>query len=127
MAKFSTTLRIDGYRGMARPPYRDHGGYKALAMALLDHAAREMRDESEQVSPHYGRGKVLLRIDATVWLASCQATHFFDGCGLDQGYALERMGWASHARDVLGKGGVGLSPERARVLETGLDVVDPTG
>lgn len=95
-------------------------------MALIDHAAREMRDTRPSSTQKLSRDKLKLRVEATVWLASTQAIKWFDGCDLDQAYALGRMKWAGHARELLDDESVFLGRERARVLELGLDSVGPT-
>ena len=68
--------------------------------------------------------KARLRIEATVWLASKAATTWFDACGVDQSYALSRMKWHTHARELLNDAELG--EDQTKVLELGLDAVCPT-
>ena len=110
----------------SRTPYKGLTGHKALALAVIHQATKEMGDTRPSSTQQLGRDKLKLRIEATVWLASTQATGWFEGCGLDQGYALGRMRWASHARELLDDESVFLGHERARVLELGLASAGPT-
>lgn len=110
----------------SRTPYKGLSGDKALALAVIHQAAKEMRDTGHHPEDvmHYGdRDRPGLRIKATVWLASTQATTWFEGCDLDQGYALGRMGWKAHARELLGDESISLGRRERRVLELGLDAV----
>ena len=109
-----------------RPNHRNTGGPKVLALSILEHAAREMRDTERYTAStrYYSRDKGRLRADAIVWLASTRATRWFDACGLDQRYTLARMGWPQHAKELLGRG-TSLDRAKVRVLELGLDAISP--
>jgi len=91
-------------------------------------ATKEMRGETGRASKegHLRHDKAWLRIEATVWLASKGATRWFDGCGLEQKYALGKMRWSSHAQELLEEGSAHLSTAKIQVLERGLDAVGPT-
>ena len=110
----------------SRTPYKGLAGDKALALAVIHQAVKEMKDRgrhSEDVQ-HWGdRDRPGLRIRATVWLASTQAATWFEGCDLDQNYALGRMGWARHARELLDDESIFLDHKGARVLDLGLDAI----
>ena len=110
---------------MSRIPYED--GYRALAAAMVLHAVKDMRDTGVESATQlrYGRGKIELRLDATVWLASKSAIWWFDHIGIEQLYGLWRMGWEAHAKEVLAYEDINLSPEEHSVLELGLDALQP--
>ena len=101
-------------------------GDRALGLAVINQATKEMRDTRPSLSRQSNKDKKRLRIEATVWLASAQATTWFEGCDLDQGYALGKMDWATHARELLDDEGTALCRQRALVLELGLDAAGPT-
>lgn len=106
-----------------------HGsGVQALAASVVAHAVKEMRDKAKQPAgtSHLSRDKARLRVEATAWLASSQATRWFDACGLEQEHALWKIGWAAHAKELISDETIDLTPARARVLELGLDALDPT-
>ena len=111
---------------MARIAYED--GYRALAVAMVSGAVRDMRDTGVESATQlrYGRGKVELRLDATIWLASKSAIWWFDHIGVEQLYGLWRMGWEDHAKEFLANEDINLSPEEHSVLELGLDALQPT-
>jgi len=102
-------------------------GERALGLAVINQATKEMRDISPSFTQQLSRAKLKLRIEATAWLSSTQATIWFEGCDLDQGYALGRMDWATHARELLEDESISLDPQTTRVLELGLDAAEPTG
>ena len=110
---------------MARIAYED--GYRALAVAMVSGAVRDMRDTGVESATQlrYGRGKVELRLDATIWLASKSAIWWFDHIGVEQLYGLWRMGWEDHAKEFLANEDINLSPEEHSVLELGLDALQP--
>ena len=110
----------------SRTPYKGLAGHKALVLAVIHQATKEMRDTRPTATQQLGRDKLKLRIEATVWLASTQATRWFEGCDLDQGYALGRMRWARHARELLEDESIFLGRDKTRVLELGLDAVGST-
>ena len=105
-------------------------GYHALALAIVYHAVREMRDtgvqSEEQLRPLQGFGKERLRLDATVWLASKAAVEWFDHIGVEQLYGLWKMGWQAHAEELLADEFVQISSREHLVLELGLDAMSPT-
>ena len=104
-----------------------HGsrGLSAGAVSVVSHAVKEMRKKGEATKTgHLMYDKVRLRVEATVWLASSRAIRWFDACGLDQAYTLFKVGWPTHARELLDD--VDLDPEQTQVLELGLDAVGST-
>ena len=101
-------------------------GERALGLAVINQATKEMRDTRPSLSRQSNKDKKRLRIEATVWLASAQATTWFEGCDLDQAYALGRIRWARHARELLEDESISLDPQTTRVLELGLDAAEPT-
>lgn len=111
---------------MARIAYGD--GHRALAVAMVYHAVKDMRDTGVQSKTQlrYGSSKTELRIGATVWLASKAARWWFDNIGVEQRYGLWKMGWQSHAKQLLADDGIELSPEEHLVLEFGLSAISPT-
>ncbi len=102
-------------------------GHRALAVAMVCHAVKDMRDTGVESATQlrYGRGKIELRLDATVWLASKSAIRWFDHIGIEQLYGLWRMGWEDHAKEFLANEDINLSPEEHLVLELGLDALQP--
>jgi|TARA_R110000824_G_scaffold368330_1_gene557628 hypothetical protein len=108
-------------------------GDRALALAVIYQAVQEMRDIESQSKTQIRQqrkigsgGKGHFRVNATVWLASAQAAVWFERCDLDQAYALGKMDWAEHARELLDDEGVLLDRNKTRVLKIGLDVVEFT-
>ena len=69
---------------MTRISFKD--GHRALAVAMVCHAVKDMRDTGVQSTTQlrYGRSKTELRIGATVWLASKAAMWWFDNIGVEQ-------------------------------------------
>tara|TARA_R110000824_G_scaffold282322_1_gene470606 strand:+ start:3926 stop:4345 length:420 start_codon:yes stop_codon:yes gene_type:complete len=125
------TCRFDSCREHmgSRTPYKGLAGERALALAVIHQAVKEMRDTGHHPEDvmHYGdRDRPGLRVRATVWLASTQAATWFEGCGLDHNYALSKIGWAKHARELMEDESIFLDHERARVLELGLDALGST-
>jgi hypothetical protein len=107
----------------------EQDGCRELASAMVLRATKEMRERGGGPvgeERHLRYNKVRLRIEATVWLASKGATRWFDCCGLDQRYALGRMGWCSHAQGLLEDESVYLGAEKTQVLELGLDALRPS-
>ncbi len=107
-------------------------GDKALALAMIHQAVKEMRHWKPQSKKQIRQKEKLgcrdnerLRVDAIVWLASARAAIWFERCGLDQSHALGKMEWAGHAQELLNTGSVLLDCKRTRVLELGLDAVWP--
>ena len=111
---------------MTRISFKD--GHRALAVAMVCQAVKDMRDTGieSSIQLHYGRSKTELRLDATVWLASKSAIWWFDHIGIEQPYGLWRMGWGAHAKEFLANDDINLSPEEYSVLELGLDALHPT-
>ena len=110
-----------------RVSYQALSGHKALALAVIHQATKEMRDiKPLPAKPCIRRERSRLRIDAVAWLASSDATRWFDGCDLDQRYALGRMKWAEHAQRLLDDDSAFLGRGKALVLEIGLDGLRPT-
>lgn len=97
------------------------GGHRALALSVIEHAAREMRGAGKRsaTQPHHS---VRLRTKAILFLGSKQAGVWFDACGLDQGCTLAKMGWPHHARDLLDQSTPPGEVE-AGVLKLGLDAM----
>lgn len=62
------------------------------------------------------------RVSGTCWLASVDATPWFDLVGVDQRYCLNRIGWTDHAERLLRDSRRGwckrLSTEERRFLRT---------
>ena len=110
---------------MTRISFED--GHRALAVAMVYHAVKDMRDTGVQSTAQlrHGRGKTELRLNAIVWLASKSATWWFDHIGTEQIYGLWRMGWEAHAKEFLANEDINLSPEEHSVLELGLDALQP--
>ena len=105
---------------------RGGGGYKALAAGVITSAVNDMRDIREGRSAGCygeGEGRPKMRINATTWLASTSATRWFEDCDFDQGYALSKRGWATHAYELLTREDVMLSPKETKVLSDGLDAL----
>jgi len=111
---------------MTRISFED--GHRALAVAMVCHAVRDMRDAGVQPTTQlrYGRDKTELRLGATIWLASKSAMWWFDHIGVEQLYGLWKMGWEAHAKEFLANEDIDLSPEEHSVLELGLDALKPT-
>ena len=106
---------------------RGGGGYKALAAGVITSAVNDMRDIREGRSAGCygeGEGRPKMRINATTWLASTRATRWFEDCGLDQAYALGKMGWADHAFELLTREDVVLNAKQTGVLSDGLDALN---
>ena len=110
---------------MTRISFED--GHRALAVAMVCHAVKDMRDTGVQsrTQLRYGRDKTELRLEATVWLASKSATWWFEHIGVEQHYGLSRMGWPTHAEEVLAAGGRALSAADRQLLQAGLDALRP--
>ena len=110
---------------MTRIAYQD--GHRALAVAMVCHAVKDMRDAGVQPTTQlrYGRDKTELRLGATIWLASKSALWWFDHIGIEQRYGLWKMGWEAHAEELLAAGGIKVSAADRRVLELGLDELRP--
>lgn len=85
-------------------------GYLGLSVSVLGMAKRDM----ERIrNSRYRKA----RRDAVVWLASPEASLWFEATGIDQRWGLKRMGWPTHARSVLE--GKGLDPgERELIRHT---------
>jgi len=111
---------------MTRISYKD--GYRALAVAMVCHAVKDMRDMGVQSTTQlrYGPTKTELRLGATIWLASKSATLWFDHIGVEQLYGLWKIGWEAHAEEFLANEYINLSPEQHSVLELGLDALQHT-
>jgi len=111
---------------MTRISFKD--GHRALAVAMVCHAVKDMRDTGVQSTTQlrYGRDKTELRLDAIVWLASKSAMWWFDHIGVEQLYGLWKMGWEAHAKEFLANEDIHLSPEEHSVLELGLNALEPT-
>lgn len=84
-------------------------GYLGLTVSVLGQARRDM----ERGSRRYRRA----RRDAVVWLATSEASLWFEASGIDQTWGLERMGWARHARALLESNGLD-PPEQDLVRRT---------
>jgi hypothetical protein len=94
---------------------------------VIYQAAKEMRDtKATPAKPTLGQEKIRLRVEAISFLASTDATMWFDHCDLDQRYALGRMGWATHAKKLLADKSIFLSRPRVQMLERGLDELGAT-
>ena len=131
MRAVTGTCRFDSCREHmgSRTPYKGLAGEKALALKVIHQAVKEMRDTGhspEEVQYWGDRDRPGLRVKATVWLASTQAAAWFEGCGLDQSYALAKIGWTKHARELLEDESISLGHESTRVLELGLDALEST-
>ena len=110
---------------MTRIAYED--GHRALAVAMVCHAVKDMRDTGVQSTAQlrHDRNKTELRLGAAVWLASKSAIWWFDHIGIEQLYGLWKMGWEAHAKEFLANEYINLSPEEHSVLELGLDALQP--
>jgi hypothetical protein len=120
-----------GYPGVtsSRQSYSRGGdGWRTLAAVVVAQAAKDMRRQKGRgsVVRHLRYDKERLRIEATVWLASKGATRWFDCCGLEQKYALDKMRWSSHAQGLLEDKSICLGAESTKVLELGLDALGPS-
>jgi hypothetical protein len=62
-------------------------------------------------------------ISATLWLASVEATVWFDAVGIDQAAALERLDWAGRAQKLLDDPPLSLKPDEHRFLLDGIGVL----
>ena len=104
-------------------------GRRALAVAMVRQAVKDMRDTDVQstMQLRYGPNKTKLRLNAIVWLASKSAIWWFDHVGVEQLYGLWKMGWEAHAKEFLANEDIDLSPEEYSVLELGLDALQPEG
>ena len=60
------------------------------------------------------------RLSATVWLGSTAARMWFDHVDMDQRSALQIVGWAEHAEELLAGR---MRPEKRRVLKLGIDAL----
>lgn len=114
----------------SRQPYKGLAGNRALSLAVIHQAVKEMRDTrcllDDEMDFAGERDWPSLRRRATVWLATTQAIRWFEGSDLDQGHALAKMGWADHARELLEDETITLGPVRIRVLELGLEALGAT-
>ena len=98
---------------------------------MIYDAVKDMRDTRVQSKAELRQGRKMAhrsrameRLGATVWLGSKDATRWFDHVNLDQRSALQVVGWAAHAKELLaGK----MRPEKRRVLEVGIDALQPGG
>jgi hypothetical protein len=101
--------------------HRDHPCPEiAVACGVLSMAIKDMRDREAK--------HIRARIDATVWLATKAATLWFDAAGVGQGYALDGMGWISHAADLLGseESFMAITAGQGQLLRDGMDHSDMT-
>ena len=83
---------------------------------MLIQAMKEMRDErkSERI-PAEGS------TNALIWLGSRDAAVWFDLAGVDHKYALEGMGWAQRAQNVIEQTPpANLSNDQRKLLKDGI-------
>lgn len=88
----------------------------SLVCAMLIQAMKEMRDErkSERIPAEAST-------NALIWLGSQDAAVWFDLAGVDHKYALEGMGWAQQARNVIEQmPTANLSNDQRQLLEDGI-------
>jgi|TARA_R110001583_G_scaffold5291_3_gene28811 hypothetical protein len=98
---------------------------------MIYDAVKDMRDtriqskaELRQGRKMAHRSRAMERLSATVWLGSTAARMWFDHVDMNQRSALQIVGWAGHAKELLaGK----MRPEKRRVLEIGIDALQPGG
>lgn len=106
-------------------PRRQHNlarrprGYSGLGVDVVELAIAEMRGvkmADYRVRPDNDSA----RVRAIAWLASKAATAFFDAYDIDQAWALRKMGWVEHAREVLPVA----AKKHARVIRLGLEYLE---
>jgi len=115
-------------RKTGRIEYKD--GSRGLAARIIYDAVKDMRDtrvqskeELRQGRKMAHRGYAMDRLHATVWLGSKDARMWFDHVNMDQRTALQIVGWAEHAKELLERR---MGPEKRRVLEIGIDALSPS-
>ena len=107
----------------ATKPQTDQHGLRRLASAMITQAIKDMDKRMAQASrPNRVREQ---HITATLWLASAEATVWFDAVGIDQAAALERLDWATRAQNMLDNPPLSLEPAERRFLREGIDVLGP--
>ena len=105
----------------ATKPQTDQHGLRRLASAMITQAIKDMDKRMAQASrPNRVREQ---HITATLWLASAEATVWFDAVGIDQAAALERLGWADRAQKLLDNPPLLLEPDERKFLLDGIDVL----
>ena len=112
-------------RRTGRTEYKD--GSRALAARMIYDAVKDMRDrrveskaELRQARKMAHRSHAMDRLSATVWLGSTAARMWFDHVDMDQRSALQIVGWAEHAEELLAGR---MRPEKRRVLKLGIDAL----
>ena len=115
--------RSETKRKTGRIEYRD--GSRALAARMIYEAVKDMRDtrveskaELRQSRKMASRSSAMDRLGATVWLGSKDARMWFDHVDMDQRSALQIVGWADHAEELLAGR---MSSEKRLVLKLGID------
>ena len=99
----------------------DQYGTRRLAGAMITQAIKDMDNLVGRADrPSRVREG---RITATLWLASAEATIWFDTVRIDQAAALQRLGWTTRARKLLDNPPLSLEPDERRLLREGIDVL----
>ena len=106
---------------MASNSQTDQHSLRRLASAMITQAIKDMdKHRARTDRPNRVREQ---HISATLWLASAEATVWFDAVGIDQAAALERLGWEGRAQKLLDNPPLLLEPAERRFLREGIDVL----
>ena len=101
----------------------DQHSLRRLASAMITQAIKDMDKRMARTDrPNRVREQ---HITATLWLASAEATVWFDAVGIDQAAALERLDWATRAQNMLDNPPLLLEADERRFLREGIDVLGP--
>jgi len=99
----------------------DQHSLRRLAGAMITQAIKDMDKRRARADrPNRVREQ---HISATLWLASAEATVWFDAVGIDQAAALERLDWAGRAQKLLDDPPLSLKPAEHRFLLDGIGVL----
>ena len=99
----------------------DQHSLRRLAGAMITQAIKDMDKRRARADrPNRVREQ---HISATLWLASVEATVWFDAVGIDQAAALERLDWAGRAHKLLDNPPLSLKLHERKFLLEGIDVL----
>jgi len=94
---------------------------------MIYDAVKDMRDRRVQSKAELRQGhkmahrsRAMDRLGATLWLGSKAARMWFDHVDVDQSSALQTVGWADHARELLAGR---MNPKKRLLLERGIDAL----
>jgi len=98
--------------------HTDQHSLRRRAGAMITQAIKDMDKRRARADrPNRVREQ---HISATLWLASVEATVWFDAVGIDQAAALERLDWAGRAQKLLDDPPLSLKPAEHRFLLDGI-------